>query len=193
MEKRSRFIGYITPVQTEEQALRFIKEIKSKHWDATHNVYAYILRDKNIMRYSDDGEPQGTAGMPVLDVLRKKELCDVAVVVTRYFGGILLGGGGLVRAYTKGAAIAVEAGEPVCKKECPLCRIRCDYNFYGKASSAIADCGGYIDSTDFAADVMVDFHIEEENLGALTKKITDLSSGGVKIEQTDSAFFDIKI
>ena len=90
-EKRSRFIGYITPAATEEEALSFISQIKSKHWDATHNVYAYILREGQIKRYSDDGEPQGTAGIPVLDVLQKEGLCDVAVVVTRYFGGILLG------------------------------------------------------------------------------------------------------
>ena len=100
VEKRSRFIGYACPVQTEQEALDFITSKKSEHWDASHNVYAYILRD-GTMRFSDDGEPQGTAGMPVLDVLRKSGVTDVVTVATRYFGGILLGGGGLVRAYCR--------------------------------------------------------------------------------------------
>ena len=96
IEKRSKFIGYIKPVQTEEEAIAFIQSIKSKHWDATHNVYAYSLREGQTRRYSDDGEPQGTAGIPTLDVLQKADITDAVVVVTRYFGGILLGGGGLV-------------------------------------------------------------------------------------------------
>ena len=100
VEKRSRFIGHALPVTTEEEALAFIAEMKSKYWDASHNVYAYILREGGIQRFSDDGEPQGTAGIPTLDVLRKEGLTDLVVVVTRYFGGILLGGGGLVRAYS---------------------------------------------------------------------------------------------
>ena len=96
IEKKSRFIGYIKPVKTQEEAVEFINSIKSRHWDATHNVYAYVLRENNIQRYSDDGEPSGTAGVPVLDVLLKNELVDVCVVVTRYFGGTMLGAGGLV-------------------------------------------------------------------------------------------------
>ena len=102
VEKRSRFIGYCKPVKTQDEAVSFINEIRSKHWDATHNVYAYVLSDGQIMRYSDDGEPQGTAGVPVLDVIKKMGIVDVVVVVTRYFGGIMLGAGGLVRAYSKG-------------------------------------------------------------------------------------------
>ena len=105
-EKRSRFIGWCQPVQTQEEAVAFVENIRSRHWDATHNVYAYRLRDGQLQRYSDDGEPQGTAGMPVLDVLQKSNLVDVVVVATRYFGGILLGGGGLVRAYSHTSSIA---------------------------------------------------------------------------------------
>ena len=108
-EKRSRFIGYACPVTTEDEALAFIAKIKKQHWDAKHNVYAYVLRDWQIRRYSDDGEPQGTAGIPVLDVLIKGDVTDAVIVVTRYFGGILLGGGGLVRAYGHAASIAVRA------------------------------------------------------------------------------------
>ena len=107
VEKRSRFIGYISPVTTQQDAIAFIDSIKSKHWDATHNVPAYIIRDGNICRFSDDGEPQGTAGMPILEVLRHENLTDCVCVVTRYFGGILLGAGGLCRAYTKAAKDAL--------------------------------------------------------------------------------------
>ncbi len=108
-EKKSTFIGYIKRVNTEEEAKNFVNEIKSMHKEATHNVYAYIVgENKGIQRYSDDGEPQGTAGIPVLEVIKKNDLTDVAVVVTRYFGGILLGGGGLIRAYSKGASSAIE-------------------------------------------------------------------------------------
>ena len=108
VERKSRFIGAIAPVETEEEALDFIAQIKHQHRDATHNTYAYVLKN-GVKRYSDDGEPQGTAGVPMLDCLEKEGLVDVAVVVTRYFGGILLGAGGLVRAYSHGAKIAVDA------------------------------------------------------------------------------------
>ena len=135
VEKRSRFIGYISPVTTQQDAIAFIDSIKSKHWDATHNVPAYIIRNGNICRFSDDGEPQGTAGMPALNVLQKEELTDCVLVVTRYFGGILLGGGGLVRAYSHAAKIAVDAGGIVSRAECIIVKIRCDYTFYGRLAT----------------------------------------------------------
>ncbi len=112
-EKRSRFIGYCKPVSTEEEATAFIASIRSRHWDARHNVYAYSLREGNLRRYSDDGEPSGTAGMPVLDVLQKSGVTDVCVVVTRYFGGVLLGTGGLVRAYSQAARLGLNAAQVV--------------------------------------------------------------------------------
>ena len=130
IERKSRFIGYIKPVTTQEDAVSFINEIKSKHWDATHNVYAYILRDGQIRRYSDDGEPQGTAGIPVLDVLQKEGLTDCVVVVTRYFGGILLGGGGLVRAYSHAAKLAVDAAGVIKMSMCVRAECECDYGYY---------------------------------------------------------------
>ena len=107
VEKRSRFIGYCTPVKSEQEAVDFINAKRSEHWNATHNVYAYSLREGNIKRYSDDGEPSGTAGMPVLEVITNNDVFDVCIVVTRYFGGVLLGTGGLVRAYSKGAKLAL--------------------------------------------------------------------------------------
>lgn len=112
VEKRSRFIGYAAPVSTEAEAVAFVNSIRERHREATHNVYAYILREGQIKRYSDDGEPQGTAGIPVLDVLQKAGIVDAVVVVTRYFGGTLLGAGGLVRAYTEGAAIGYGPPDP---------------------------------------------------------------------------------
>ena len=113
-EKKSRFIAHIAPAQTEEEAQAFIEKIKKQYWDARHNCWAYIIgQNKNIQRYSDDGEPQGTAGIPILEVIKKNDLTDCAVVVTRYFGGILLGAAGLTRAYTKGAVIAINAAGTV--------------------------------------------------------------------------------
>ena len=111
IEKKSKFIGHCKPVKTESEALEFISEIKSKHADANHNVYAYILRENGTQRFSDDSEPQGTAGIPVIDALKKANIVDVVVVATRYFGGTLLGGGGLIRAYSHTASIAVEAAK----------------------------------------------------------------------------------
>ena len=152
-EKRSRFIGWGQPVQTQEEAVAFVENIRSRHWDATHNVYAYRLRDGQLQRYSDDGEPQGTAGMPVLDVLQKSNLVDVVVVATRYFGGILLGGGGLVRAYSHTSSIAVQAAGIVRMCPCDLMTVSCDYSRYGRLASLIPECGGVIDDTRFTEEL----------------------------------------
>ena len=189
VEKRSRFIGYARPVQTEEEAQAFIAEMKSRHWDATHNVYAYILREGNIQRYSDDGEPQGTAGIPTLDVLQKSHVTDVAVVVTRYFGGILLGGGGLVRAYSHGASIALKAAGIITMKECSLLMLSCDYSRYGRVSSLIPECGGIIDDTDFAGDVTLSFHMAPELMGSFARKLADATKGQVTFEECGSQYF----
>lgn len=177
VEKKSRFIGYIKPVTNQEDAVAFINEIKSKHWDATHNVYAYVLREGQIRRYSDDGEPQGTAGIPVLDVLLKENLTDCVVVATRYFGGILLGGGGLVRAYSHTSKIAVDAGEIVTMKLCKNLTVKCDYNFYGKLSALVADSGGIIDKSDFADIVTVTFKMPADKIEMFNAKLVDISFG----------------
>lgn len=177
--KRSRFIGYAKPVRTVDEANAFIAEIKSKHWDATHNVYAYILRDGGIKRYSDDGEPQGTAGVPVLDVLEKEGLTDTAVVVTRYFGGVLLGGGGLVRAYSHSAKIAVESAKIITMALCLDLEINCDYTFYGKLGAFLAGEGAVILNTQFTDEVKVIFRIKSEFQDQINKKITELSFGKI--------------
>ena len=188
-EKRSRFIGYCKPVKTEEDATAFINEIRAKHWDARHNVYAYSLREGNLRRYSDDGEPSGTAGMPVLDVITKNEVYDVCVVVTRYFGGILLGKGGLVRAYAQGAKLALEAGQVIKMQSCLLCSLGCSYNQYGKVSAAVIDAGAQIDDTLYEADVVIKFHMPSELLPSLNKKLADITAGEVQAEGKEEKYF----
>ena len=188
-EKRSRFIGYCKPVKTEEDATAFINEIRAKHWDARHNVYAYSLREGNLRRYSDDGEPSGTAGMPVLDVITKNEVYDVCVVVTRYFGGILLGKGGLVRAYAQGAKLALEAGQVIKMQSCLLCLLGCSYNQYGKVSAAVIDAGALIDDTLYEADVVIKFHMPSELLPSLNKKLADITAGEVQAEGKEEKYF----
>lgn len=177
VERKSRFMGFIKPVTTEEEALAFIREKQKKYWDATHNVYAYVLEGGNLCRFSDDGEPQGTAGIPVLDVLRKEGLTDCVVVVTRYFGGILLGAGGLVRAYSHGAKIAVDAGGVVEMRRCLLGEIVCDYAQYGMIPSILADHGATLTDTGFGEAVTVRFSIPREGQGSLEAAVIDRSNG----------------
>ncbi|MBE6755811.1 MAG: YigZ family protein [Ruminococcaceae bacterium] len=188
VEKKSRFIGYVKPVQTVDEAMAFVNEIKQKHWDATHNVYAYVLRDMMTRRYSDDGEPQGTAGIPVLDVLLKAEVVDVAVVATRYFGGTLLGAGGLVRAYSHTAKIALDAGGIVTMQLCAVAEAKCDYSFYGKLPTLITEAGGKIDDTIFADDVKVVFRIADDKLASFNEMLIDVSNGKFHTEKTGEIF-----
>ncbi len=189
VEKRSRFIGYCKPVKTQDEAVDFINEIRSKHWDATHNVYAYVLSDGQIMRYSDDGEPQGTAGVPVLDVIKKMGVVDVVVVVTRYFGGIMLGAGGLVRAYSHGASIALASAKPITMQLCHNCIVSCTYNQYGKVSSLIPSLGGVVDDSQFGEGVDILFHIPEDSLNKLNKELADSTSGEVEAMSDELKFY----
>ncbi len=189
--KKSRFIGHIAPVTTAEQALEFIAAVSKKHWDATHNVYAYILREGGIKRYSDDGEPQGTAGIPTLDVLEKSGVTDCAVVVTRYFGGIMLGAGGLVRAYSHSASIAVAAGGIVTRAMCAGLKVTCDYYFYGKLSSLVPESGGVIEDTVFEDNVTLIFRLPLELVDGFNAKLIDVSNGRYRAEKTDEFFADV--
>ncbi len=191
VEKHSRFIGYIAPVTTAEEANEFIASIKSKHWDATHNVPAYILRQDNAKRYSDDGEPQGTAGVPVLSVLEKAELVDCVCVVTRYFGGTLLGTGGLVRAYSHGASISVEAGGIVTRAICKKLSVTCDYGFYGKLSPMILEAGGVIEDTLFEDSVTVLFRLSSSVADTFNAKLIDASNGRYAVTVNGEEFTDI--
>lgn len=177
IEKKSKFIGYAKPVKIQEEALEFISKIKSKHWDATHNVYAYVLRENNIQRYSDDGEPSGTAGVPVLDVMLKESLVDVCVVATRYFGGTLLGAGGLVRAYSHTSKIALEAAGIITMAQCSVMRAEVDYSFYDRLNILLSDFSAVILNTSFSDKVCVEFSVKENIVDSLNAKLIDVSNG----------------
>lgn len=189
IEKKSRFIGSCRPVQTEEQALEFIARKKTQYWDASHNVYAYILRENGVQRFSDDGEPQGTAGIPVLDTLKKAGVVDVAVVATRYFGGILLGGGGLIRAYSHTASIALAAAKKITMRECLLLSVACSYSSYGRVQGLIPEGGGIIDETLFLEDVTLRFHLAPERFDPLNRGILDATGGASAIQEEGKRFF----
>ena len=190
IEKRSRFIGYAKPVTTQDEAIAFINEIKSKHWDATHNVYAYVIRDEGVSRYSDDNEPQGTAGIPTLDAIRKRGVTDCVIVVTRYFGGTLLGAGGLVRAYGAAAKAAIDAAGERDMTLCSVCRLACSYTLYGKLPALIAKYGGSVDSSDFTDEVQLGFHLPVGSLAAFNKALSEESSGSLQASETEKQFFD---
>lgn len=191
IEKKSRFIGYVKPVKTQNEAVDFINSIKSKHWDATHNVYAYVLKKNNIQRYSDDGEPSGTAGVPVLDVILKNELVDVCVVVTRYFGGTLLGAGGLVRAYSHGSKIAVESGNIITMAPCKILSVSVDYNFYERLNNLLKDFSANVEKTDFSDKVEVLFSMKAQSVDFLREKLTDMSNGSYLLTETGEKFAKI--
>ncbi len=191
VERRSRFIGHIKPVTTRDEAEEFIAQIKSKYWDARHNVYAYVLREGQFRKYSDDGEPQGTAGVPVLEVMLKENVTDCVVVVTRYFGGILLGTGGLTRAYSKAARIAIAAGEIKNMVLCDEMKISCDYSFYGKLGALLGEMGAVILDTDFSEDVAVTFALKKSETGRFDAKLTDLSNGRFSTEKTGEEYYNI--
>lgn len=176
-EKRSLFIGHAKHVDSEEEALEFIKQMKKQYSDATHNCFAYLLKGGIIARYSDDGEPQGTAGVPMLETIRKSGVNDVCVVSTRYFGGILLGAGGLVRAYSHSTAIALEGAGIVTYSPYSVFELRCGYSEYQKYNNIFLNFKAVIDSTDFGADVLVRFAIARDRADDLLLKISEAGYG----------------
>lgn len=189
---RSRFIGNIKPVATEDDAIDFINEIKQKYWDATHNVYAYVLREGNIKRYSDDGEPHSTAGIPSLDVIVKEGLTDCVVVITRYFGGVLLGTGGLVRAYSQGAKVAINAGGIVIMRQCAICTVECEYTQYGKLEALIRSSADSLDNTVFSDKVIVEFSVNLENLSRFEKELTEAFYGSLNLNISGEKYIRIQ-
>lgn len=176
-EKKSRFIGYVCPVKTAEEAQNFITEVRRKNREATHNVPAYVLRENNIQRCSDDGEPSGTAGVPVLDVILKNVVKDVCVVVTRYFGGVLLGAGGLVRAYSHGSKIALEAGGIITLAPCAVLQVEADYSFYERIRVMLEDNSANIEDCIFSDNVKIIFSIRDTRVDDISQKLTELSNG----------------
>ncbi|MCM1298667.1 MAG: YigZ family protein [Firmicutes bacterium] len=189
-EKKSEFIGSIAPCTTEAEAVDFIEQIRKQHRKASHNCYAYILRDNNISRHSDDGEPGGTAGTPIYEVLKKEGLTDVCCVVTRYFGGILLGAGGLVRAYTNGAKLAVDSAEIKEIKSARRFRITLEYSLYGKIGALLTEYDARVQSEEFAADACLTLCLRESQSAAFKEKLVDICFGRVKVEDLGVEEFD---
>ncbi len=186
-EKKSRFIGRVWPVETEEEALARIQEMKKQHYDATHNCWAYIIKDGPV-RFSDDGEPGGTAGMPILQVLQREGLHNIVCVVTRYFGGVLLGAGGLVRAYTKGAKIAVDAAGKSMKRVWTVLYVPCPYSYYERIKLEVAAFDGVLRSTDFGADVELEILLPEAQTQPFADRLTDMSAGTVQTMVTGQEY-----
>lgn len=186
-EKKSRFIGRLWPVESEAEALERIQEMKRKHYDATHNCWAYILQD-GPMRFSDDGEPGGTAGMPMFQVLQREGLRNAVCVVTRYFGGILLGAGGLVRAYTKGAKMAVDAAGKSVKRVWTALYVPCPYTYYERVKLLTGELGGVIQSTRFAAEVELEILLPQAQTRPFLQKLADLTAGTVESLETGQVY-----
>ena len=179
IEKKSRFLGLVLPVTTEAEARAQLEAVKKREYDARHNCWAYVLHTGQ-KRYSDDGEPQGTAGQPILNVLEREGVQDVLCVVTRYFGGILLGAGGLVRAYAHGAKIAVDAAGRSIKRIWTNVYLPCPYSWYERIRLEVAAFGGMIRETQFGADVELDLLLPEEQTQGFLERVTDLSAGTIE-------------
>lgn len=178
VEKRSRFIGQVQPVQTEEEARAFLEQVRKKHHDARHNCWCYLLRG-GTARYSDDGEPQGTAGRPMLEVFQRESVTDLCCVVTRYFGGILLGTGGLLRAYTRAAGDALQAAGISVQRVWAQLSVPCPYSLYDRIRSETEKAGGVIADTAWSADVVLTVLLPAESADAYCARLTELSAGKV--------------
>ena len=190
VDKRSRFLGLVRPAGSEDEARTIIAACKKQYHDARHNCWCYLLRD-GTERYSDDGEPQGTAGMPVLDVLRKSGVTDVVTVATRYFGGILLGTGGLVRAYTDATKAAIEAADIVTVSVCVDIVLEVPYGLYEQLCRVAEGCGAKLAESDFAENVLLTFRMLDGTQASFLEKLTELTRGQSEIivtEPFDAAF-----
>ncbi len=188
---RSRFIGRCFPVSDEAEALRILDGIRKQHWDATHNCYAYRLRS-GAARYSDDGEPQGTAGLPMMEVLNKRDLYDLLVVSTRYFGGILLGAGGLVRAYTRSASDAVDASGLVSMEPCTTFSVRAAYP-YRNAVWSVLERFGVIESTDYGEAIVCRFRCRSDEAETFLRALSDRTEGRVSAEAIGEGYFGFPV
>ena len=193
IEKRSRFIGRVWRVEDEAEAIARIKEMREKHWDATHNVYAYIMLEGGIMRYSDDGEPGGTSGMPTLNVFRSEDIKNVCCVITRYFGGVLLGAGGLVRAYSNTAKLALDAAGISRMDTWDETLVSCAYNQYERVRRLLEEHGAVIENTDFGADIVLEALISQEKTPIFTESLTEMTAATATCDIVGSTFRAIRI
>lgn len=189
VEKKSRFIGYAVPVSTEDEAYAFIEKIRKQHYDARHNCFAFAIGSENtLLRFSDDGEPQGTAGKPILEVITGNEVVNVCIVVTRYFGGTLLGTGGLVRAYTEAAKLALADAGVHTMQFMKIVEITTNYNDSGKVQYLLSSSDAVIDGTDYTADVCFRVAVPVDGLDRLIKQITEATSARASIEVTGEQY-----
>ena len=188
VEKRSRFIGHVWPVETEEMARAHIAQTKAAHHDARHNCWCYLLREGGTLRYSDDGEPQGTAGQPMLEVFRREGVENVCCVVTRYFGGILLGAGGLLRAYTRSAKDALDAAGISVVRRWILLGVNCPYPLFERMKLEAESLGGLLDQVEYGADVRLHILLPEERIEGFSARVTELTAGVVYPEVLGERF-----
>jgi len=193
IEKRSRFIGRVWRTDTEAEALERLRETRERHRDATHNVYAYMIRGNNITRYSDDGEPSGTSGMPTLNVFASEKVTNVCCVVTRYFGGILLGTGGLVRAYSKAAKMALDAAGVARMDNWVSLLISCEYSFYERLKRLLDDFGAEGVETDFGADVAAEALVRADRAEAFQSALVEATNGKALCEVLGESFRGVRI
>ncbi len=192
-EKRSRFIGQLWPVESEAEALEKLALVRKEHYDARHNCFAYVVRDGAVVRYGDDGEPQGTAGQPILAVLGGASLTNVCCTVTRYFGGVLLGTGGLARAYTAAAKAALE--------DAGICRmalwrsalLRCPYPMFERVRRLLDERGAVVDSSDFGAEVTLRVLVRAEHADALAAALREASAGAIAPEIVGEVFRGVRV
>ena len=191
-EKHSRFIATVFHCETEQEASEIISAQKSKYWDARHNVYAYLLQDGSA-RFSDDGEPHGTAGMPMLDVIKGSGITNILVVVTRYFGGILLGTGGLVRAYSTSTRDALAGAQKVLMCSCLEYVIECDYGNFDRLSRLISDCNGMVKNTDFTDKVTVSIMLKEVDSATFLDKLCEMFASKIHAKLENKIFFPFKM
>ena len=193
IEKRSRFIGHVWRTDSETEAQERINEMRSRHWDATHNVYAYIIRENGIMRYSDDGEPSGTSGMPTLNVFRQEEIQNICCVITRYFGGVLLGAGGLVRAYSAAAKLALDAAGINEMAQWREMLVSCSYAQYERVKRLMEEFSAAVENTDFGTDIVMEALLREDRAQEFSDRLTDMTAGTALCETTGSCFRGVRI
>lgn len=187
-DRKSVFIGYAMPIKTESDALDFIASVKKKYPDARHWVYAYVLRENSVMRYTDDREPQGTAGMPVLDAIRKNGVTDAVIVVVRYFGGILLGTGGLVHAYSEAALGALRGAKIIKYDTYSVVSASISYSDYQKITSIMNEYDFYAENTEYTDDVKIKGSIRSDRYGEFSKKIAEATSGRANLNLLDEIY-----
>ena len=189
VEKKSHFIGYVRHTESEEEALAFINEIRKKHYDARHNCFAYCVDgEQQTQRFSDDGEPGGTAGKPILEVIKGNELCDVCIVVTRYFGGTLLGTGGLVRAYTDAAKACIENTQVLAKRRMIPMKLHTNYTDFGKIQYLLASEEIPILNSEYGEDVCVHVEIFVDDADKVKKKLIEVTAARIIIDEEDAVF-----